>query len=103
MGAGENVGCGVGESVGETVAEGITVAGTVATAVAEATGIVTGAAVDEAVGAAERGVVVGALARAGDGDTLACAGAAAQIWSSDMAGGATLFPHAHPSTAPSET
>ena len=97
------MGCGVGESVGGTVAEGIAVAGMVAAAVTEATGIVAGTAVGETVGVAGRGVAVGALARVGVGDTLTGTGAAAQIWSSDITGGATLFPHAHPSTAPSET
>ena len=100
------MGCGVGEFVGGTVAdgiaEGIAVAGTAATAVAEATGIVLDTAEGEAAGVAGRGVVVGAATRVGNGDALTGAGAA-QIWSSDIAGGATLLPHAQPSTAPSGT
>ncbi len=101
------VGCGAGGPVGGTVAdgtvEGITVAGTAATAVAETVGGVAGEAVGETVGAAGCDMVVGELVRVDAGDALTGAGAAEQIWSSDITGGVTLFPHAQPSTAPSET
>ncbi len=100
------MGCGAGELVGGTVAdgiaEGVAVAGTAATAVAEVAGSVAGRAVGEAVGVAGCGMVAGELVRVDDGDALTGAGAAEQIWSSDITGGVTLFPHAQPSTAPSE-
>ena len=95
VGAGvRSAGGSVGKAVGGTVAGGAAVAVTIAGTVVDVAKATAGATVT-----VEVGVFSGTRVEAG----TALAWLPAQIWSSDITGGATLLPHAHPSTAPSET